>query len=123
MFRFILLFYFVLCFVPVVSIADYPENYPNPYVDLYLQRLHESEADLKKADSILELEQVKMQIAKKTFEKRAITYEQYREQEASVKVAEANVNQKKASIGAAAALYKLAISRTEAGQDMPICNN
>ena len=102
---------------------DYPLSYPNPYVDLYLQRLHETESDLKKSEAILELELVKLKIAMRTFEKRAITYEEYQEHEASVKVAQADVNQKQASIGAAAALYKLAISRTETGQDMPICTN
>lgn len=66
---------------------------------------------------------VKLDIAKKTYEKRAITYEEYQEHEATTKVASAEVVQKKASIGAAEALYKLAISRTEAGQDMPICTH
>lgn len=103
--------------------ADYPESYPNPYVDLYLQRLHESEADLKKAEAFHELELIKLEIAKKTYEKRAITYEEFREHEAATKVAEAEVVQQQASIGAAEALYKLAISRTEAGQDMPICTH
>lgn len=105
------------------SASDYPASVPNPYVDLYLQRLHESEADLEKAEAFHELQLVKLEIAKKTFEKRAITYEEYREHEAATKVAEAEVIQRQASIGAAEALYKLAISRTEAGQDMPICTH
>ncbi|NBX67693.1 MAG: hypothetical protein EBR01_01870 [Proteobacteria bacterium] len=121
--RFVLGVLIVLNFFGKSWAVDFPVSYPNPYVDLYLQRLHESESDLKKSEAILQLELVKMQIAKRTFEKKAITFEEYQEHEASVKVAEADVNQKHASIGAAEALYKLAISRTEAGQDMPICTN
>ncbi len=105
-----------------IKAEDFPLNHSNPYVDLYLQRMHESKAQLKRAEAVLELEQVKFDIAKNLFPKGAMSREEYKEREANFRIAEAFIAEKKASIGAAESLYKLAITRTEVGQDMPICN-
>lgn len=98
-----------------------PSSHPNPYVDLYLQRVIEAEAAHKKNVALVNLALAKLNIAKKVLEKRAMSQEEYLEKEATYEVAVAAVSEAEAAIAEAKSLYRLALVRTEAGQDMPIC--
>ncbi len=117
----LILLSFLFWALPIKAVEP-PSSNSNPYVDLYLQRVHESKAQLKKAEAVLELEWIKYDIGKNLFARGVMPREEFKSREANVHIAEAFVFEKKASIGAAEALYKLAITRTEVGQDMPICN-
>lgn len=102
---------------------DRPLNHPNPYVDLYLQRVLEAECMYKKAIALVELQKVKLDMAENLLGKKAMSYEEYLERKASYDLALAEANQQKSAIKEAEALYKLALTRTAAGQDMPICTH
>jgi hypothetical protein len=50
-----------------------------------------------------------------------MSYEEYLERKASYELAIAEADQQQSAIKESEALYKLALTRTAAGQDMPIC--
>jgi len=116
-----IVFMVMVCGITAIPADELPSRHPNPYVDLYLQRVLEAEASHKKAVSMEKLALVKLQIAEKLLEKRAMSREEYLEKQASYEVAVAAVIEVLAQISEAKSLYQLALVRTEAGQDMPIC--
>jgi hypothetical protein len=102
---------------------DRPTHHPNPYVDLYLQRVLESECMYKKAVALENLQKVKLDMAENLLSKKAMSYEEYLERKASYELAIAESVQQQSAIKESEALYKLALTRTAAGQDMPICTH
>lgn len=98
-----------------------PTSHPNPYVDLYLQRVIEAEAAHQKSLALKKLADVKVQMYKKLVAKGACSVEEYLEKEAAFDVAASGVEEAIAYIAETKSLYRLSLVRTEAGQDMPIC--
>jgi multidrug resistance efflux pump len=116
-----IIFLVVLLCGQFVAAADLPERDPNPYVDLYLQRVYEAQATEKRALAELELAEAKLAMARRLKTVGAVSLEELMEKQASYHVALSALDQSKAFIAETMALYQLSLTRTQAGQDMPIC--
>ena len=77
----------------------------------------------KKAVALVNLQKVKLAMAESLISKKAMSYEEYLERKASYELAIAEADQQQSAIKESEALYKLALTRTAAGQDMPICTH
>lgn len=110
-----------LGFLAPLYADELPKTHPNPYVDLYLQRVLEAQAKLTQTIALKDLASAKLEMARKLRVTGAISYEEFLENSAGFDVSIAGVEEAKAYISETKALYQLALIRTEAGQDMPIC--
>lgn len=102
-----------------------PVSDPNPFINLFLQRVIVAEATIKIAEAKLKYEQTVLDMYNKLNEGNsgAISYQDILSQQALVRIAEANLEQAKAILGKDDALWRLAKFRVAAGEEMPICVN